>query len=214
MRTDAERNRRRVLAAARDLFAARGLGVSFGEIAEHARVGVGTVYRRFPDREALLDELYEELVDEWAKLFEEGAGTTADPWRTLVEVHERALELWAANRGLMETLLGSPQASARSARQRARLYPLAERLLVRARNAGQVRPDATTADLGVAMLMVAAVIEAGEAVDPELWRRYLSLALAGLRAHGAPVEPMAGNIPGPEELNGLLDGRWKRRRAS
>ncbi len=55
LRRDAERNRVRILAAARELFAARGLGVTLNDIAHHAGVGVGTVYRRFPDRSELIE---------------------------------------------------------------------------------------------------------------------------------------------------------------
>ncbi|HEX7609109.1 MAG TPA: helix-turn-helix domain-containing protein, partial [Solirubrobacteraceae bacterium] len=57
LRRDAERNRQRVLAAARELFAERGLDVTLDDIARGAGVGVGTVYRRFPDKEQLIDAL-------------------------------------------------------------------------------------------------------------------------------------------------------------
>src|SRR4051812_44395472 len=59
LRADAERNRRRILAAASDVFAERGLDASLDEVAAAAGVGIGTVYRRFPDKEALIDELFE-----------------------------------------------------------------------------------------------------------------------------------------------------------
>src|SRR3954464_6726726 len=72
LRKDAERNRQRILDAARELFAERGLAVTLNDIAHHAGVGVGTVYRRFPDKELLIDTLFQEQLDEWARIYVEG----------------------------------------------------------------------------------------------------------------------------------------------
>src|SRR5438045_2712 len=105
LRKDAERNRQRILDAARELFAERGLAVTLNDIAHHAGVGVGTVYRRFPDKELLIDRLFQEQLDEWARIYEEGLHDS-DPWHAVVSTHERALALWANNRGLKEILLG------------------------------------------------------------------------------------------------------------
>src|SRR3954449_6931317 len=117
LRKDAERNRQRILDAARELFAERGLGVTLNDVAHHAGVGVGTVYRRFPDKEMLIDTLFQEQLDEWARIYQEGLADP-DPWHAVVSTHERALELWADNRGLKEIVLGSPQASERARQQR------------------------------------------------------------------------------------------------
>src|SRR5579884_684684 len=70
LRKDAERNRRRILDAAAELFTERGLGVTLNDIAHHADVGVGTVYRRFPDKELLIDALFEERFAEFVALAE------------------------------------------------------------------------------------------------------------------------------------------------
>lgn len=211
LRKDAERNRQRILEAARELFAERGLGVTLNDIAHHAGVGVGTVYRRFPDKEALIDTLFQEQLDEWQQLFEEGLDDPG-PWHAIVTVHERALELWARNRGLKEIVLGSPHASERSTKQRVQLHPLAAKLIERARAAGEVRPDATTQDFGVVLLMVAAVMDAAEDVDPDLWRRYLRIALQGLRPQNAPLEPLLTRAVEPTQMDELLVGIWKHRR--
>src|SRR4051794_18831071 len=64
LRRDAERNRQRILAAAAEVFAERGLGATLDDIARHAGVGVGTVYRRFPDKDALIDALFLERMGE------------------------------------------------------------------------------------------------------------------------------------------------------
>jgi AcrR family transcriptional regulator len=212
LRKDAERNRQRILGAARELFAERGLGVTLNDIAHHAGVGVGTVYRRFPDKDVLIDTLFQERLDEWGRLFEEGLADP-DPWHAIVSVHERALELWARDRGLKDIVLGSPQTSGRATRQRAQLHPLAAKLIDRARAAGDVRADATTQDFGVVLLMVAAVMDAAQEVDPELWRRYLRIALQGLRPEASPLEPLVVPAVAPTQMDDLLVGIWKHRRA-
>src|SRR5918911_2426489 len=209
LRKDAERNRQKILDAARELFAERGLAVTLNDIAHHAGVGVGTVYRRYPDKELLIDTLFQEHLDAWARLFEEGM-TDPDPWHAVVSVHERALELWARNRGLKEILLGSPHASERATQQRVQLHPLAAKLIKRAQDAGEVRPDATTQDFGVVMLMVGEVMDAAQGVNPELWRRYLRIALQGLRPAAAPLEPLPVPAVKPSQMDELFIGVWKR----
>ena len=82
LRKDAERNRQRIIDAAREVFAERGLGVSLDDIARHAGVGVGTVYRRFPDKEQLIDALFDERLDAIAARAE-SATEIADPWLAL-----------------------------------------------------------------------------------------------------------------------------------
>ncbi len=209
LRKDAERNRLRILAAARELFAMRGLSATLNDIAHHAGVGVGTVYRRFPDKEVLIDELFQEHLNDWEALFEEGLADP-DPWHAVVSVHERALELWARNRGLKEIILGSPHASKRATQQRAQLHPLAAKLIERAQAAGVVRPDATTQDFGVVMMMVGEVIDAAAEVKPDLWRRYLRIALQGLRPEGSPLEPLPVDAVKATQMDDLLLGAWKR----
>lgn len=82
LRRDAERNRRRILDAARELFASEGLHVSLDDIAHHAEVGVGTVYRRFPDKDALIDALFDEEIEAIVALAERGLAEN-DPWTGL-----------------------------------------------------------------------------------------------------------------------------------
>jgi hypothetical protein len=129
----------------------------------------------------------------------------------VVSTHERALELWAHNRGLKEILLGSPHASARATQQREQLHPLAAKLIERAQAAGEIRADATTQDYGVVLMMVGAVMDASEDVSPELWRRYLQIALQGLRPDGTPLAPLPVPAVQPEKMEQLLIGAWKRR---
>src|SRR5437764_10570760 len=94
LRKDAERNRQRILDAAAELFAQRGLGVTLNDIAHHAGVGVGTVYRRFPDKADLIDGLFEQRIGSIVEIADE-ALADPDPWRGLTSFIERACGLQA-----------------------------------------------------------------------------------------------------------------------
>src|SRR3954452_23592273 len=99
MRRDAQLNRERILAAAREVYAERGLAVTLDDIADRAGVGVGTVYRKYRNKDALLEELFEERVRELAALAEQSAAGP-DAWAALVEFLERVTELFASDRSL------------------------------------------------------------------------------------------------------------------
>lgn len=211
-RKDAARNRQRILDAAKELFAERGLGVTLHDIAARAGVGVGTIYRHFPSKEPLIDAVFEEHLAEMTALFEE-ALANPDPWESIVWGHERVLEHQARNRGLKELLLGTTSEAPERARQlRARLHPLAQRLIERGQAAGVVRADCETQDFGLLQTMVGAVMDAAAAVDPDLWRRYYVIMLEGLRPKSAPLAPLPVPALPPERMEELLVGQWKGRR--
>ena len=97
LRRDAERNRRRILDAAAAVFAEQGLGASLDEIAAHAEVGVGTVYRRFPNKEVLIDALFDDQLDGIVAIAEAGLAIE-DPWDGLVHFLRGAQERQVQNR--------------------------------------------------------------------------------------------------------------------
>lgn len=209
LRRDAERNRVRILQAARETFATGGLSVTLDDIAAAAGVGVGTVYRRFPDKEALIDALFEERIAQIAEVAEAGH-SAADPWAALVDYFEFGFAQQVADRGLKEVLLGSREGCSRVARARTRLLPAVTVLVERAHAAGVLRSDFTAQDIPVVMMMVSATIDVTRDVDPEFWRRPLSLLLDGLRAdaaHPLPVGPLS-----IERLDATMD-RWRPPRA-
>jgi hypothetical protein len=74
------------------------------------------------------------------------------------------------------------------------------------------RADAVTQDFGVVMMMIGTVMDAAEDVSPDLWRRYLRVALQGLRPQGAPLEPLTVRAVKPTQMDDLLIGTLKRRR--
>ena len=211
LRKDAARNRQRILEAAKQLFAERGLGVTLHDIAHRAGVGVGTIYRHFPDKAVLIDILFAEQLERTAELLEQ-AIADPDPWHGVVWFHERVLELQARDRGFKELMLGIPEAPERAVKLRRKLHPLAAKLIERARSAGEVRPDCETQDFGVVqLLMVGAVIDAAREAAPELWRRYLMIALQGLRPASAPLEQLPVPAVPPTQMEELLVGTWKHR---
>jgi AcrR family transcriptional regulator len=188
LRKDAERNRRRILEAAQELFAERGQAVTLNEIARHAGVGVGTVYRRFPDKDELIEGLFEQRIDRLAELLDRALAK--DPWRGFVDFFEASLEEQAADRGLQQLMLGAAGAYERIAKARERLQPLVTRLVERARDAGQLRADFEAPDIAIVQIMLGSVVDLTYALEPELWRRYSAIVLQGLRARPEPPAPL------------------------
>jgi AcrR family transcriptional regulator len=211
LRRDAARNRQRILDAARELFAQRGLSATLNDIAHHAGVGVGTVYRRFPDKSQLIDGLFEQRIGTLVELMDE-AVRDCDPWHGLTRFLERALQLLATDRGLMELLTSTPDGLERISRVRARLLPLGTELIARARAAGRLRDDIVPTDLPVIQLMLTTVIDAAEDVEPELWRRYLGIVLRGLAKHPDREPPLATGPLAPEQVDPVMSHLGRRRR--
>lgn len=201
LRKDAERNRQRILAAAREVFAERGLDASLDDIARHADVGVGTVYRRFPDKDALIEALFEEGVQRFGAIAD-AALANPDPWEGLVGFFEATAGMQAVDRGLKEIMLGSRPGQERVQRMRDRIAPVVMQLMARAQAAGVVRADASFTDVPLINMMVGTVADAARETDPELWRRYLRLLLDGLRAQDA--EPLPPALAGPADLDCVM----------
>src|SRR3954470_17666715 len=106
LRRDAALNRERLLAAAAELFAEHGLAVTLNDIAHHAGVGVGTAYRRFANKEEVIDALFEERLQAVAGVANE-ALDDPDPWHGLVAFLERSLDMQFGDRGLNQIMNNS-----------------------------------------------------------------------------------------------------------
>jgi AcrR family transcriptional regulator len=187
LRRDAERNRQRILAAARVVFAERGLSGSHDDIAREAGVGVGTVYRRFPDKEQLIDALFEARIEEIADVAR-AAADHPDPWEALVGYLVRMQEVQSEDRGLKEILLGGARGPERAVAARSLIAPLAAQILQRAKNAGVVRSDIELTDLPLIQLAIGTIAEASRDVAPDVWRRTMTVVVDGLRADCARSE--------------------------
>jgi AcrR family transcriptional regulator len=205
MRADAQRNRQRLVEAARDVFAERGIGVTLDDIARQAGVGTGTAYRHFPNKNALIEALMVERVEELRGIAEECLDDP-DPWRGLCGYLERALAYQAADRGFKDILF-SGRARENVALARQRLAPVVVKLVRRAKEAGAVRADLDTSDVPVINLMVNTIVDFGRDVEPELYRRYLQIVLDGLRARPEHETLPVKALPIPRFQQAL--GNWK-----
>jgi AcrR family transcriptional regulator len=194
LRADAERNRQRLLAAAKELFMTRGLDVTLDDVARHAGVGTGTAYRRFPNKDALIDALMVDRIGELGKLAEECL-EDPDPWKGLTGYFERALALQAADRGLKDVLFSSGRGRERSVQARKAIAPVVTKLVKRAIEAGVVRSDMSTSDVPLINFMLNTVVDFGRGVEPDLYKRYLAIVLDGLRPRDdlqpLPVDALA-----------------------
>jgi AcrR family transcriptional regulator len=206
LRADAERNRQRLLAAATDLFATRGLDVTLDEIARHAGVGTGTAYRRFPNKDALIDALMADRIGEVAEIARQCLDEP-DPWVALTSFFERALALQASDRGLKEVLFSAGHGRERSNQARLKIAPVVTKLVRRAVEAGAVRSDMSISDVPVINYMLNTVVDLGRTVEPELYRRYLAIVLEGLRPRD-DLEPLPVDALEVTEFQDAL-ARWK-----
>jgi AcrR family transcriptional regulator len=177
MRADARRNYEKVLTAARDAFAAGGSATSLEEIARQAGVGIGTLYRHFPNRQALLEAVYAEEVESLCR----SAGDFAElePWDALVSWLHGFVGYMATKQALAAELLDYMERdSPLFTGCRSAMYTAGEPLLRRAQESGVVRADANLPDV-IQMVAGIAKIQTG---DPAQIERILDIALDGLRA--------------------------------
>jgi AcrR family transcriptional regulator len=188
LRADAERNRQRLIEAARELFAQRGLDVTLDDIAHHAGVGVGTAYRRFHDKDDLIDALFEQELERIIGVAD-AAAAHEDPWEGLVYWLEHLIEMQVRDRGLKAVMTSSARGKERVAAARAQIGPRIGPIVMHAREAGVVRPDLEVGDIPMIVFMVTSAADYAGSVDPDLWRRYLALLLDGLRGDSPLPRP-------------------------
>jgi AcrR family transcriptional regulator len=200
LRRDAERNRQRILEAATEVFNERGLDVSLDEIARHAGVGVGTVYRRFRNKEELVEALFMSRLDQVAAIADQ-AFEAPDPWSGLVSFMERMAEIMAGDLGLRQILMFATYGRDLVAVARERNAPLVERLVERAQAAGQLRSDLRQTDIVFIVFVLTEAAQLAQAASPGIWRRYLALILDGMRPARAGVTP----LPVPALLPGEME---------
>jgi AcrR family transcriptional regulator len=175
-RADARRNYEKVLAAAREAFAEGGESTALEEIARRAGVGIGTLYRHFPSRQALLEALYVEEMDDVCR--SAGELDDRDPWEALNGWFERFMAYLATKRALAAELLNYLDHDAELFQVcRTSLFNAGEPLLKRAQEAGVVRPDVSIAEV---MQMVIGIGKI-PASDPRQNEHILRIALDGLR---------------------------------
>ena len=187
LRADAERNRRRILDAARETFAEHGLGVGVDTIARAAGVGVGTLYRRFPTKEDLLRAIIDDRIDSLSAELGEMAAID-DPWEAFAAATEAFATAIARDRGFFQ-LFQQTSEPLPGHESKARMFAALSPFLERAQAAGVVRDDVVVLDLPALCGVAARLPRWRLAREPELWRRYLAVVLDGLRPAGATPLP-------------------------
>lgn len=197
LRSDAERNRKRILEAARDVFAERGVAATLDDVAHRAGVGVGTVYRRFPTKETLAEAVFVDRLEELVALAERSLGAPSG-WEGLTSFLRTVADMQAADRGLRDVVLGSGFGTRHFAEVGERMVPLIERLFARAQAEGKLRADASVNDMPIVMMLVSEVAHHSAGVRPDVHRRYLELLIDGLRAN--PANTRLGDPLTREEL--------------
>jgi AcrR family transcriptional regulator len=166
--------------AAAQVFAERGLDGTLHDVAKAAGLGVGTVYRRFPDKEALIEALFETEIERIADLAEQ-AGAQPDAWVALMDFLRGMCGEQADNRGLHEVLNSSDYGQHRVAAARGRIMPIIADMLTRAQEQGNARKDIESSDLGMLMMMVSSLAHIQEARS-DAWVRYFELMMDALGA--------------------------------
>lgn len=189
LRADAERNRERILAAARRLYATEGLGASMASVAREAGVGKATLSRRFATRDELINAVFADRMDGYTTAITE-ALADPDPWHGFTHYIEAICAMQAADRGFADVLVMTfPAAKALEAR-RAESYEGFLKLISRAKATGHLRADFSSEDLVVLLMANAGVIAATGDDAPDTWRRLVGQMLRAYAAPDAPLPPM------------------------
>jgi AcrR family transcriptional regulator len=179
-RADARRNYQRLLTAAREAFAEGGEATALEEIARRAGVGIGTLYRHFPNRQALLEALY---VNEVQEVCHSAAQLDDDPWKALSDWSERLIGYLATKRALAHELLNYLDEDAALFKEcRGAVFAAGEPLLKRAQDAGTVRRDVDFSDV----LHMLGGITRMPASEPGQIVHVVRIALDGLRYRANP----------------------------
>ncbi|MEV6770155.1 helix-turn-helix domain-containing protein [Nocardia sp. NPDC051030] len=189
LRADAARNQQRIIAAARELFADRGLEVTLDDVAERAGVGVGTVYRRFANKQELILEVFDQMVTELAQAVDT-ALHHSDPWQGLVDLFEYSCKHMAGNRGFGEVVLEMHDSMERFVCMRDRIRPGMQAVINRAKDVGALHTDIEAGDFFAMVNMVDAVAGFARPVNPDVWRRYMTVILNGVRGDGVARMPL------------------------
>jgi AcrR family transcriptional regulator len=182
LRRDAVHNRERLLAAAVSVFAEHGLEAGVEEVARSAGVGVGTLYRRFPSKQALIDELVADMRRELLEAAQAASQCTDGTGLENLLFATGALQ--SAHRGCLARLWKQSPAGVKAVEE---FRGLLVALLDEAQQRGRVRPEITPGDISMMLWSVSSMIETTAGYAPQAWRRHLEVMVAGIRPAGEPV---------------------------
>lgn len=213
LRRDAERNRQLILDTAKIVFAHRGLDASLDEVAHAAGLGVGTVYRRFPNRDALIDALFDDMVVSIERIVAESVALPR-AWDGLVHFMTSMLESQGKDKALRDVMLSQPahQGVCEGPKDevvRDIVQPAMYGLIGRAREEGDLRPDVAPTDVGVLLVAAVGVVDFTAPADAEVWRRHLAVLLDGLRARPAGTTTVLAPPPLDDDQLEVCMAGWK-----
>ncbi|PXW30587.1 UNVERIFIED_CONTAM: TetR family transcriptional regulator [Williamsia faeni] len=200
LRADARENLNRILVSAREVFATAGLDATLADVAKHAKVGVGTIYRRFENKEGLIEALFASRLEDVAAMAR-AADAMADPWEGLLHFLNEGAVMMARDRALRELMFTGPPKAVQSTASRDDLATdiaethkvidgAAESLVSRAIDDGRLRADFTATDLPVLAFSIQATAQLAHGYNPELWRRTMGIIVDGMRASRTGVTPL------------------------
>jgi len=196
LRVDAERNRQRVVAAAREAFAELGIEAPMDEIARRAGVGVGTLYRRYPTRGDLIAAAFEAKMSAYAEAARQ-ALADPDPWHGFCAYVEQICAMQAGDRGFTTVLTMTFPTAKQFEAARDRAYADFATLVERAKAAGRLRADFVTEDLPIFLMASAGVLTATADAAPDAWRRLVGYLL---QACAAPAAQPLPDPPPPTQI--------------
>ena len=202
LRADAERNRQRIVDAAKTVFAERGVDVSVEDIAAAAGVGIGTFYRRFPDRESLVEAVFATKLERVTQLARE-ALDSEDAWQAFRTFLMTVARMHARDRGLKDVLLSSDRGREQAAALRETIQPLVRQLIDRAKATGALREDVSLFDIVMIYQAVGAIADITRDVSPDYFERTLALLVDGL-AQERTTTPMPAPPPDDEQLVAIM----------
>jgi AcrR family transcriptional regulator len=196
LRSDAQRNRERVVDAARDVFAEQGLEASTNEIARRAGVGVATLFRRFPTRDDLVAAAFADKMHAYSVAIDE-ALADPDPWKGFCGYIQRICQMQADDRGFADVLtMTFPTAKAFEEERNRSADKLAE-LLDRAKAAGRLRQDFAHQDVPLILMANAGVVTATRDAAPDAWRRLVGYLIQSFAAETTQPLP---DPPTPRQM--------------
>jgi AcrR family transcriptional regulator len=191
LRVDAERNRRALVCAASAVFQRSGTGAPLDEVAREAGVGIATLYRRFPDREALIEAVFEEKMHDWADRAAAAANRALrEPWEALEEYVTHIMRAQAEDAAFADVIIAPLTGSALFAGYHGRALASTITLVKRAKAARVVRADFEHADLYLLTLANAGLIHTAGDSATEASRRLCAYMLESFRLVSAPALPV------------------------
>lgn len=199
LRADAERNRQRILQAAREVFALRGLEAGLDEIAHHANVGVGTVYRRFPDKQDLIAELFDDRLRAMIAVAQR-ARARDDAWPALTELIEELAGMHVTDRGLHDLVFTYTGDAFVQDKLSVMIAAISD-LMDRAKAHGDLRPDVDQNDIYVLLLMISQTVTGRYTHTTLPWRRYIRLLIDGLSVQRETPSDLVDPAPTSAEIN-------------